>query len=67
MSRPYTKRNRRSRRCRQAELAIMQALAAQELAAIAVLDNVIGTLDQTGLDEVVNQAFATTNKKGGEA
>jgi hypothetical protein len=63
----YTKRNRRSRQSRQAELAIMQALAAQELAAIAVLDNVIGTLDQTGLDEVVNQAFATTNKKGGEA
>ena len=45
----------------------MQALAAQELAAMAVLENVIGTLDQTGLDEVVNQAFGNTNEKGGEA
>lgn len=67
MSRRYAKRNRRSRQSRQAELAIMQALAAQELAALAVLENVIGTLDQTGLDNVVNKAFATTSKKGGAA
>ena len=59
MSRAYSKRNRRSRRTRQAEMAIMQAIAAQELA--AVLDNVTTALDQPGLDEVTSQAFVTPN------
>lgn len=61
-------RNKRgSRKSSRAQIAILQALAAQELAAVAVLENVMGTLDQTGLDEVVNQAFANTNEKGGAA
>ncbi len=63
MSRAYSKRNRRSRRTRLAEMAIMQAIAAQELA--AVLDNTLAALDQPGLDQVVDQAFANANGKGG--
>ena len=57
----YSKRNRRSRRARQAELAIMQALAAQELSAMQALHNSTAALDQAGLDEVTKQAFETTN------
>jgi len=61
MSRAYSKRNRRSRRTRMAEAAILHALAQQEIAAMAVLENVTAALDQPGLDEVTSQAFVTPN------
>lgn len=63
MSRRYETRNRRSRKTRRAEMAILQAIAAQELA--AVLDNNIAALDQPGLDHVVDLAFANANGKEG--
>ncbi len=61
----YSRKNRRSRRARVAEAAILHALAQQEIAAMAVLENVISTLDQTGLDQTTAQAIGTPNDKKG--
>lgn len=48
-----------------AEAAILHALAQQEIAAMAVLENVTAALDQTGLDQTTAQAIGTPNEKKG--
>jgi hypothetical protein len=61
----YSRKNRRSRRARVAEAAILHALAQQEIAAMAVLENVTAALDQIELDQTTAQAIGTPNETKG--